>query len=104
MDDIKNVMRKRLSIQHRGKNMIGSITLNEIKSYLNMEKVEDMRFMFENSGVKKVNFKNCKTPSLLGMYNMFENCHNLTSIDLSMFNTSKVMDISEIFFGSENLE
>ena len=40
MDGIKNVMRKRLSIQHRGKNMIGSIALNEIKSYLNIEKVD----------------------------------------------------------------
>ena len=40
MDDIKDIMRKRLSIQHRGKNMIGSIALNEIKSYLNIEKVD----------------------------------------------------------------
>jgi len=40
MDVIKNVMRKRLSIQHRGKNMIWSIALNEIKSYLNIEKVD----------------------------------------------------------------
>ena len=40
MDGIKNVMRKRLSIQHRGKNMIWSIALNEIKSYLNIEKVD----------------------------------------------------------------
>ena len=40
MDGIKDVMRKRLSIQHRGKNMIGSISLNEIKSYLKIEKVD----------------------------------------------------------------
>jgi hypothetical protein len=40
MDDIKDVMRKRLSIQHRGKNMIGSIAMNEIKSYLSIEKVD----------------------------------------------------------------
>ncbi len=40
MDGIKDVMRKRLSIQHRGKNMIGSIAVNEIKSYLNIEKVD----------------------------------------------------------------
>ena len=40
MDDIKEIMRKRLSIQHRGKNMIGSIALNEIKSYLKIEKVD----------------------------------------------------------------
>lgn len=40
MDGIKDIMRKRLSIQHRGKNMIWSIALNEIKSYLNIEKVD----------------------------------------------------------------
>ena len=40
MDGIKDVMRKRLSIQHRGKNMIGSIAMNGIKSYLNIEKVD----------------------------------------------------------------
>ncbi len=40
MDGIKDVMRKRLSIQHRGKNMIGSIAMNEIKSYLNIQKID----------------------------------------------------------------
>ena len=40
MDGIKDIMRKRLSIQHRGKNMIGSITMNEIKSYMNIDKVD----------------------------------------------------------------
>ena len=40
MDGINDIMRKRLSIQHRGRNMIGSIAMNEIKSYLNIEKVD----------------------------------------------------------------
>ena len=40
MDGIKDIIRKRLSIQHRGKNMIGSIAMNEIKSYLNIEKID----------------------------------------------------------------
>lgn len=40
MDEIKDIMRKRLSIQHRGKNMIGSIALNEIMSYLQIKKVD----------------------------------------------------------------
>jgi hypothetical protein len=40
MDGINDIMRKRLSTQHRGKNMIGSIAMNEIKSYLNIEKVD----------------------------------------------------------------
>ncbi len=40
MDGIQDILRKRLSVQHRGKNMIGSIALNEIKSYLNIEKID----------------------------------------------------------------
>ena len=40
MDGINDIIRKRLSIQHRGKNMIGSLAMNEIKSYLNIEKVD----------------------------------------------------------------
>ena len=40
MDGINDIMRKRLSIQHRGKNMIGSIAMNELKSYLNIEKID----------------------------------------------------------------
>ena len=38
MDEIKEIMRKRLSLQHRGKNMIGSIALNEIISYFQIKK------------------------------------------------------------------
>ena len=40
MDGINDIMRKRLSIQHRGRNMIGSIAMNEIKSYLNIVKID----------------------------------------------------------------
>ena len=40
MDGIRDIIRKRLSIQHRGKNMIGSIAMNEVKSYLNIKRVD----------------------------------------------------------------
>ena len=40
MDGIKEIIRKRLSLQHRGKNMIGSIALNEILSYFQIKKVD----------------------------------------------------------------
>ena len=40
MDEINDVMRKRLSIQHRGKNMIGSIAMNEIKFYLKIKRID----------------------------------------------------------------
>ena len=40
MENFKDLVRKRLSQQYRGKNMIGSIAINEIKSYLNIERVD----------------------------------------------------------------
>ena len=40
MDGINDIIRKRLSIQHRGKNMIGSIAMNEIKNYLKIRKID----------------------------------------------------------------
>lgn len=36
MEDFQNAIRKRLSLQHRGKNIIGSIALNEVKAYFNI--------------------------------------------------------------------
>ena len=40
MDWINDIIRKRLSLQHRWKNMIWSIVTNEIKSQLNIEKID----------------------------------------------------------------
>lgn len=40
MDGINDIIRKRLSIQHRGKNIIGSVAMNEVKSYLKIDKVD----------------------------------------------------------------
>lgn len=39
MENFKDLVRKRLSMQYRGKNMIGSIALNEIKSYLGIGRI-----------------------------------------------------------------
>lgn len=40
MDEIKEIIRKRLSLQHCGKNMVGSIALNEIMSYFKIKKAD----------------------------------------------------------------
>ena len=40
MEDLKELLRKRLSEQYRGKNMIWSLAVNEIKSYLNIKKAD----------------------------------------------------------------
>jgi len=41
MDWINDIIRKRLSLQHRGKNIIGSVALNEIKNYFKIEKIDN---------------------------------------------------------------
>lgn len=40
MDSIQDLLRKRLSIQHRGKNMIGSIALSQLKTYLHLKSTD----------------------------------------------------------------
>lgn len=40
MDKIKEIIRKRLAYQHRGKNMIWILSINEIKSYLKLENID----------------------------------------------------------------
>jgi len=40
MDNFKELIRKRLSQQYRGKNIIWSIAVNEIKDYFNLKKID----------------------------------------------------------------
>ena len=47
--------------------------------------------------------KNLKTDNVTDMTEMFSGCTNLTSLDLSRFNTSLVTDMMYMFAGCENL-
>lgn len=40
LNGINDLMRKRFSEQHRGRNMIWSIALNEIKAYFHIDKID----------------------------------------------------------------
>lgn len=40
MDNLKDLIRKRFSQQYRGKNIIWSIAVNELKEYLNIKKID----------------------------------------------------------------
>ena len=40
METFKDLIKKRLSLQYRGRNMIGSIATSEAKSYLGIKKVD----------------------------------------------------------------
>ena len=40
MDNLKDLIRERLSLQYRGKNIIWSIAINEVKAYLKIKKID----------------------------------------------------------------
>ena len=40
MENFKDLIRKRLSLQYRGKNIIWSICVNEVKNYFRIEKID----------------------------------------------------------------
>lgn len=50
-----------------------------------------------------INFDNFDTSSVIDMSNMFRDASNLTSLDLSNFDTSSVTSMSGMFFGTRNL-
>ena len=51
-----------------------------------------------------VGIENLNTSEVTDMYGMFQNCHGLTSLDLSGFNTRKVSDMTFMFDYCENLK
>ena len=51
--------------------------------------------------IEKFNVKN--TSKVTNMSNMFYGCNNLTSLDLSGFDTSKVTNMSNMFYGCDKL-
>ena len=70
--------------------------------------VTDMSHMFygknkksltEIKGIEKFN-----TSRVINMSTMFQNCINLSSLDLSSFDTSNVTDMSYMFYGTKNLK
>lgn len=70
----------------------------------NTSKVTNMSHMFESINAQKIKFsKKFDTSNVINMSNMFAWC-NFTDIDLSMFNTSKVKDMSYMFYHCVDLQ
>ena len=54
--------------------------------------------MFNGSNnIEKINFGNINTSSVENITTIFQNCNQMTSIDLSNFDASKVTDMSWMF-------
>ncbi len=65
--------------------------------------VQSMRFMFDGCQALTLDLYNFNTPNLTDMYGMFCNCMNITSLDLTSFNTKKVSTMDFLFTGNEKL-
>ena len=73
-------------------------------SYLNTSEVTDMSFMFQNCNqLTSLDVSNFNTSKVTNMYGMFYECGSLRSLDLSSFNTSKVTNMACMFESCNNL-
>ena len=76
-------------------NICKNIKILDLSTW-NTSKVTNMAYMFENLNTQKIKFsKKFDTSNVINMSNMFAYC-GFTDIDLSMFNTSKVKDIWKV--------
>ena len=72
--------------------------------------VTDMSYMFAGGPGNKMSLTEIKgiekfnTSRVINMSTMFQNCINLSSLDLSSFDTSNVTDMSYMFYGTKNLK
>lgn len=71
---------------------------------VNTEGVESMAEMFcDCNNLQSLDLSNFKTYNVTDMNRMFQGCANLTSLDLSKFNTSKVESMQRMFAGCKAL-
>ena len=67
--------------------------------------VTNMSYMFDNcSNLTTLDLSNFNTSSVTDMGGMFKNCSGLTSLDLSNFNTSSVTDMGGMFNNCSGLK
>ena len=76
-------------------------------SHFNLQKVESIRYMFDNcTGLTSVNLRCLSTLSNeinLSLNGLFWKCSSLTSLDLSDANTAGVTDMSYMFYACSSL-
>ena len=79
------------------KNCTALETISGLK-YLNTANVTDMTSMFDNcQNLSSLDLSKFNTAKVTNMYAMFTHCQNLSSLDLSKFNTENVTDMSWMF-------
>lgn len=79
------------------KNCTALETISNIEN-LNTANVTNMTSMFDNcQNLSSLNLSKFNTAKVTNMYAMFTHCQNLSSLDLSKFNTANVTDMSWMF-------
>ena len=85
------------------KNCTALETISNIEN-LNTANVTNMTSMFDNcQNLSSLNLSNFNTENVTNMSYMFDNCQNLSSLDLSKFNTAKVTNMYAMFTHCQNL-
>ena len=85
------------------KNCTALETISNIEN-LNTANVTNMTSMFDNcQNLSSLNLSKFNTENVTNMSYMFDNCQNLSSLDLSKFNTAKVTNMHAMFTHCQNL-
>ena len=85
------------------KNCTALETISNIEN-LNTANVTNMTSMFDNcQNLSSLNLSKFNTENVTNMSYMFDNCQNLSSLDLSKFNTAKVTNMCAMFTHCQNL-
>ena len=85
------------------KNCTALETISNIEN-LNTANVTNMTSMFDNcQNLSSLNLSKFNTENVTNMSYMFDNCQNLSSLDLSKFNTAKVTNMYYMFTGCSDL-
>ena len=85
------------------KNSTALETISNIEN-LNTANVTNMTSMFDNcQNLSSLNLSKFNTENVTNMSYMFDNCQNLSSLDLSKFNTAKVTNMYAMFTHCQNL-
>ena len=69
-----------------------------ISSFTNLEKVENMAYMFAETGLEEIDLSNKNMPALTNVSSMFENTVSLRSINLSNFNAPNITSLNSTFY------
>lgn len=77
----------------------------ENMNYLKTDSIENMNYMFRNChSLTSLDLSGFNTSNVTKMEWMFSGCNSLTSLDLTSFNTSKVTNMGTMFYGCSSLK